>query len=135
MIINAWQQIEDEGKNIMGFEMSERARYRTIIDTRIKWSKKNENSTIIYNSPARKMMRLFNAIPGEIRNKTGIETDQFKKDLDRWLNGVSDEPEIDGYRAKTISNSIVHQASQANRERVINIRGDPPKGSLAHQSY
>ena len=115
MIINAWQQIEDEGKNIMGFETSERARYRTIKDTRIKWSRKSENSTIIHNSPARKMMRLFNAIPGEIRNRTGIETDQFKKELDRWLNGVPDEPEIDGYRARTNSNSIVHQASQAKR--------------------
>ena len=61
------------------------------------------------------MMRLFNAIPGKIRNKTGIETDQFKKELDRWLSGVPDEPEIDGYRARTNSNSIVHQASQAKR--------------------
>ena len=30
MIINAWQQIEDEEKNIMGFELSERERYRKI---------------------------------------------------------------------------------------------------------
>ena len=111
MIINAWQQIEDEEKNIMGFELSKSERYRKTKDTRVKWSKKN----IIHNSPARKMMRLFNAIPGEIRNKTGIETDQFKKELDRWLNGVPDEPEIDGCRARTNSNSIVHQASQAKR--------------------
>ena len=120
MIINAWQQIEDEGKNIMGFETSERARYRKIKDTRIKWSKKSENSTIIYNSPARKMMELFNAIPEEIRDITGVETDQFKMEWDRWLNGVPDEPEIDGYRARTNSNSIVHQATQAMRvERKI----------------
>ena len=58
MIINAWQQIEDEGKNIMEFEASERARYRTMKDKRIKWSKKSENSMIIYNSPARKMITL-----------------------------------------------------------------------------
>ena len=74
MIINTWQQIEDEGKNIMGFETSDRARYRKIRDTRIKWSKKSEYSMIIYNSPARKMMRLFNAIPGEIRDITGVKT-------------------------------------------------------------
>ena len=52
---NAWQQIEDERKNIMGFKTSERAKYRTIKDTRINWSRKSENSTIIHNSPARKM--------------------------------------------------------------------------------
>ena len=104
----------------MGFETSERARYRKLKDTRIKWSKKSENSTIIYNSPARKMMELFNAIPEEIRDITGVETDQFKMEWDRWLNGVPDEPEIDGYRARTNSNSIVHQASQAKRvERKI----------------
>ena len=40
MIINAWQQIEDDGKIIMGFETSERARYSTIKDKKIEWSKK-----------------------------------------------------------------------------------------------
>ena len=60
-------------------------------------------------------MRLFNAIPGKIRDITGKKTEYFKRELDRWLNGVPDEPEIDEYRARTNSNSIVHQASQAKR--------------------
>merc|ERR1712236_49133 len=38
MIINTWQQIEDEEKNIMGFELSKSERYRKIKDTRVKWS-------------------------------------------------------------------------------------------------
>ena len=117
MIINAWQQIEDPEKNLLGFETNERARHRTIKDTRIKWNKKSKNSTLIYNSPARKMMRLFNAIPGKIRDIKGKKTEYFKRELDRWLNGVPDEPEIDEYRARTNSNSIVHQASQAERRR------------------
>ena len=58
-------------------------------------------------------MRLFNAIPGEIRDITGKKTELFKRELDRWLNGVPDKPEIDKYRARTNSNSIIHQASQA----------------------
>ena len=76
MIINAWQQIEDPEKNLLGFETNKRARHRTIKDTRIKWNKKSKNSTLIYNSPARKMMRLFNAIPLDIRDITGVETEQ-----------------------------------------------------------
>ena len=52
-----------------------RARYRTVKNTRIKWWIKSKNSTVIYNSPARKMMRLFNAIPGEIRNITRKKTE------------------------------------------------------------
>ena len=58
MIINTWQQIEDLEKNLLGFEMNERARHRTIKDTRIKWNKKSKNSTLIYNSPARKVTTL-----------------------------------------------------------------------------
>ena len=120
MIINTWQQIEDPEKNIMGFEMNERARYRTIKDTRVKWNRKIKNSMLIFNCPARKMMRLFNAIPGEIRNISRKKTETFKRELDRWLNGVPDKQEIDEYRAWTNSNSIVHQASQAKRvERKI----------------
>ena len=108
MIINTWQQIEDPEKNLLGFEINERARHRTIKDTRIKWNKKSKNSTLIYNSPDRKMMRLFNAIPGKIRDIEGEKTEYFKRELDRWLNEVPDKPEMDDYRARTNSNSIVH---------------------------
>ena len=52
-------------KKLMGFEMNERARHRTIKNSQMKWSKKSKNSMIIDNSPGRKLMRLFNAILGE----------------------------------------------------------------------
>ena len=67
------------------------------------------------DSPAQKMMSLFNAIPGEIRDITGVKTEELKREMDRWLNRVPDKPEIDKYRAWTNSNSIIHQASQAKR--------------------
>ena len=57
------------------------------------------------------------AMPGEIRDIKGEKTEYFKRELDRWLKGVPDEPEIDEYRARTNSNSIVHQASQAEKRR------------------
>ena len=41
MIINAWQQIEDQEKKLMGIEMNERARHRAIEDAQVKWSKKS----------------------------------------------------------------------------------------------
>ena len=52
---------------------------------------------------------------GKIRDIAGVKTQHFKRELDRWLSGIPDEPEIDEYRARTNSNSIVHQASQAER--------------------
>ena len=66
MIINAWQQIEGQKENMMGFEINKRARHRIIKEARVKWNKNSKNSKVIYNSPALKMMKLFNAIPGEL---------------------------------------------------------------------
>ena len=36
-VINAWQQIEDPEKNLLGFETNKRARHRTIKDTLISY--------------------------------------------------------------------------------------------------
>ena len=90
---------------------------------------------IIDNSPGQKLIRLFKAISGEIRDTTGLKTEAFlKRELDRWLNRVPEEPDINEYRTWTNSNSIVHQLSKAERvEEWKNISGDPSKGSLAHQ--
>ena len=38
--------------------------------------------TLIYHSPARKMERLFNILPGKIRNITGTSTEVFENALD-----------------------------------------------------
>jgi len=70
------------------------------------------------------MMRLFNAIPGEIRDITGVKTEVFNRELDRWLKGAPDQTEIDEYRAQTNSNSIIHHASQPEiwgNEKILNV--------------
>ena len=64
MIINTWQQIEGQRKNMMDFEIIKK---KTIKATRVKWSKNSKNS-VIFNRPTLKMMRLFNTIPGEPRD-------------------------------------------------------------------
>jgi len=40
--------------------------------------------------------RLFNSLPTNIRNKTKCSTDEFKLELDRFLQTVPDEPNIHG---------------------------------------
>ena len=112
MIMNTWQQIEGQRENMMGFEINERARHRTIKATRIKWNRNSKNSSVVFISPALKMMKLFNAIPGELRNITGVKIDTFKRKLDTWLLSVPDTPIIDSYKAAAESNSLVHQAVQ-----------------------
>ena len=69
---------------------------------------------MVFNSPAIKMMRLFNAIHGELRNITRVKLDTFKRKLDTWLLSVPDTPIIDSYKAAAeSSNSLVHQAVQS----------------------
>ena len=64
--------------------------------------------TKILNSPARKMERLFNCIPGHIRDITGRPTEYFKKQLDEWLKEVPDQPKCGVYAGRAVgaSNSI-----------------------------
>ena len=66
---------------------------------------------MIYISPALKMMRLFNAMPGELRDITKVKLDTFKRKLDKWLSMIPDTPIIDNYKAAAESNSIIHQAA------------------------
>ena len=95
----------------------EKKRYRTMIVSKIpnyangkRLSRVEKNQ--IYNSPANKTQRLFNCIPGKIRNITKVTTDTFKRHLDEWLIKVPDQPRGGGYsvRVAAESNSILHQS-------------------------
>ena len=116
MIINAWQQIEGIIENVLGLK-ARRIGSRRIVSTNIPLGIngkriKERDRTLIHNSTAKKMERIFNALPREIRNITGVKTDAFKKILDLWLQHVPDTPKIDDY-GETVaaeSNSIFHQA-------------------------
>ena len=63
----------------------------------------------IFNSPAGKVLRLFNCIPGKIRYITGVTSDTFKNHLDEWLKKVPDQPRGGGYSVAAESNGIQHQ--------------------------
>ena len=75
----------------------------------------------IYNHPSRKVQRLFNCIPGWIRNlkKENCSVDKFKSHLDDWLKTVPDQPRGGGYseRVAAESNSIQHQAGSLRKRQ------------------
>ena len=54
--------------------------------------------------------RLFNTLPKEVRDITGCEVETFKRELDKYLRGVPDEPQIPGYTAqrRADTNSLLH---------------------------
>ena len=64
--------------------------------------------TQIINSPARKIERLFNCMPNNLREITGVTVDTLKKHLDEWLmKNVPDQPKCDGY-AGVVGASKIH---------------------------
>ena len=76
--------------------------------------------TKILNSPAKKMRRLFNYIPGYLRDITGYTTEYFKKQLNDWLKEeVPDYPKCGIYAGRFVgvNNSIGLQYSVSNSAR------------------
>ena len=127
MIIYAWQMLEGKKTDVLGLQtklskispnrsiqLGDIKKYRfdrTVMATRIQ--------TKILNSPIRKMERLFNCIPGHIRDITKRPTEYFKKQLDEWLKGVPDQPKCGTYagRCEGTSNSITVQCTVGNTWR------------------
>ena len=54
--------------------------------------------------------RLFNVLPSHLRNLSGVSLMDFKKELDKFLLTVADEPLVSGYTARrqAESNSLLH---------------------------
>ena len=71
----------------------------------------NGSRTMIHNSTARQMERLFNALPFKLQTVTGVKTETFKKKLDEWLRTIPDTTRIDDYGASVgvSTNSILEQ--------------------------
>ena len=44
-------------------------------------------------------VRLFNILPKGLRNTNNCQVDVFKKELDKFLKQIPDEPQIPGYTA------------------------------------
>ena len=116
LIIYGWQQIENIKENILKLELSgrngRRMRQRQapncgtngkIILPAMK--------TKINNCPARKVERAFNCMPRELRDVTGVKTETFKNQLDKWLSVIPDQPRGGGYARYVAaeSNSIQDQ--------------------------
>ena len=78
---------------------------------------KHSSRSIVHNSTAKRMERLFNSIPPDKRNIEGKTVDTFKKALDNWLQTIPDLPKIDNYGASVAAedNSIINQAAVARR--------------------
>ena len=78
-------------------ETGRKERRRCIKSIAISTTLDGKHRTLIQNSTARQMERLFNALLYEIQTITDVKLDTFKKHLDKWLRGIPDTPKIDDY--------------------------------------
>ena len=123
MIIGAWRQIEGLTEDIIGLKTKSDRNGRRILPHEIL-KKANVNrikmkhDTLIRNSFVVKMGRLFNAMPKEIRDLTGVSLEIFKGKLDDWLGTVPDTPKLNGYAGMVAagSNSSIDQATYAPKK-------------------
>ena len=122
LIIYAWQMLENIKKNVLGLESQKNGRNRLIWSRPIRWifegrKIKHSNRSLIHESTAKKMERLFNCLPPFIRNIEKKTTETFKNYLDKWLQTVPDLPRIDNYGARVAAenNSIIKQAATVRR--------------------
>ena len=111
LIINAWEQLEDEKRNVLGLTSGSNGRKRMIKTATIPSNIGTRFKSLIHGSTERQMGRLFNSLPYEIQKITNVKKDTFKKHLDRWLKDVPDTPRVGEYasRVAATSNSIVDQ--------------------------
>ena len=92
LIINAWQQIENEKENILKLKTGNNGdpeertlgRRRCIRSWAIPTTLSGGSRTAIHNSTARQMERLFNALPYKLQTVTGVKTETFKS---KFMNG------------------------------------------------
>ena len=122
LVIYAWQMLENIKRNVLDLKSQKDRRNRTIWSRPIRWiyegrKIKHSNRSLIHDSTAKKMERLFNCLPPSLRNIEQKTTDTFKFHLDKWLQTVPDLPRIDNYgsRVAAESNSIINQAATIRR--------------------
>ena len=115
-ILYTWKILEGKSPNCgINFKYHERLGRLCEIPQIVGNSKKSIQ-TLRENSYQVNGPRLFNCLPKQIRNKKGCSVDEFKADLDTFLEGVPDEPKSDGYIPSACdqntgrpSNSIIAQ--------------------------
>ena len=124
VIIYGYQQLEGIKENVLKLKTSGRSGARRIQLGDVKFYGSDgvrmlpSARTQILNSPARQTERLYNCMPKELREITGVTVESFKKDLDKWLmEEVPDQPRCEGYPVAAASNSIVDQYSHYKRVR------------------
>ena len=116
-IIYLWKILENQVPQIGELKaIIHKRNGRLCYMSNIKSSASARIKTIRHGSFSIHAPQLFNSLPKDIRNISGCSVDVFKRELDKYLQRIPDEPLIKGYvqfrRAE--SNSILHMRKFAS---------------------
>ena len=113
-IIYVWKILEGLVPNLTGrSQVMGRSTIRlgrTCVVPPVVTAAKNRSQRLREGSFCVKGPMLFNSIPSHLRNMTGVSHVEFKKELDKFLKTIADEPLMCGYtaRRRAESNSLLH---------------------------
>lgn len=108
-IIYVWKILEHLVPNV-GLQINNHPRRGRLCFVKRTGGASQRVKTLIHHSFTFTGTRLFNSVPQEIRNLTGITPDSFKNKLDKWLVTVPDQPPTPGYTSTSTNSlqSVVH---------------------------
>ena len=111
-IIYTWKILEGKSPNC-GIESKIHERLGRICEIpQIKNNCKKSIQTLRENSFQINGPKLFNCLPKQLRNKKGCSIDEFKTELDLFLENIPDEPKSDGY-IPTACNQVTARPSNS----------------------
>lgn len=135
IIIYTWKSLENKitppkTEPIQPSEQQERRTGRKCIQSHTSSECPTKIKTLQHNNLSKKGARLFNCLPKYIRNITGTSTEAFKKELDKFLATIPDQPGVPGYTASrpATSNSIAAQLEYVQRSEGWRRRRGPASG-------
>ena len=92
---------------------------------------KNSAQSLQENAMTVFVPRLYNSLPNHLRVIENVKTENFKFELDKFLELIPDEPKILTYVTASGSNSILDQLIHLRAQGIYRSGGVPNSGLLA----
>ena len=114
IIIHTWKVYKHLAPNDVGLKFHEHARLGIQADRLPLKAKSAKVKTLRHNFFSHTGPRLFNLIPGHIKNAKSVQS--FKNQLDKFLMKIPDYPPIPGYK-RANTNSLVDWVTNIQQAR------------------
>ncbi len=120
-ILYVWKILEDRVPN-MGIIVNQHPRKGRLCFIKGVQGSIQRVRTLTHNSFTHNGPRLFNCLPQELGDPSGTSPETFKRNLDKWLEGLPDHPPIPGYPSRH-HNTLPEVLQEQEREETVGSTG------------